>query len=128
MDRLRRKDREEVLDFDALERDPMSKFFDGGEHYTRETGPMAWTCPPDAALSQKEFFIVLESCLGKLPEKFRQIFLMREMEGLDRDEVGEKFSLTGNNVGVILHRVRVSLQHCLQKNWFGEMKPRGGLS
>lgn len=118
MDRVRVKNREELIDFEAMERDPLSKLFDEGEHWRIETGPLLWGGSPDDALNQKRFFGVLNQCLHKLPSKLREVFLLREMDGCEREEICAKLELTSSNVGVILHRARISLQQCLQTNWF----------
>lgn len=118
IDRLRVKDREELVDFEAIEREPLTKLFNEVEHWRNETAPLVWGSSPDKALKQKQFFKVLEQCLSKLPSKMRQIFLLRELDGCERDEISSQLELSGSNVGVILHRARLSLQHCLQTHWF----------
>lgn len=128
MDKLRVKDREEIVDFGSMEQESLSKLFNEAEHWHTETGPLLWGDAPDKTLNQKQFLVVLESCLGKLPRQVREIFLLREMEGFDRDEICQKVNLASSNVGVILHRARLSLQHCLQINWFCETKRIGGVT
>ncbi len=118
LDGFRKKNREEPIDFEALEQEPLSKLFDNNEHWHRETGPRQWGSAPDAALKQKQFFEVLEACLSKLPEKMRHIFLLRELEGCDREEICKELAIKSSNVGVVLHRARLALQYCLQTNWF----------
>lgn len=119
MDRLRTKDREAPLDFDSSEREGLiEKLFNAAEHWHNETGPVMWGADPSDVMEQREFLSAVEQCLSKLPAKVRQIFLMREMEGFDRNEICKDFNLTSTNVGVILHRARLSLQNCLQTNWF----------
>lgn len=125
IDYVRVKDREEPVDFEAMERDPLSKLFNEADHWHNETGPLVWGASPDTTLNQKQFFKILEQCLAKLPGTMRQIFLLRELEGCDRGEICEQLNLTSSNVGVILHRARLSLQHCLQANWFHGGKVRG---
>ena len=127
LDSFRVKNREEPIDFEALENEPLAKLFDSNEHWHTQTGPRQWGTSPDAALKQKQFFKALDACLSKLPEKMRQIFLLREMEGCERDEICSQLSLSSSNVGVILHRARLALQHCLQSNWF-ETATDGGKS
>lgn len=118
MDKFRVKHREEVVDFQSMEQDPLSSLFDEVEHWHRETGPIVWGSSPEATLKNKEFLAVLGQCLGKLPAKIRQIFLLREVEGYDYDEICKDIDLTSANVRVVLHRARISLQHCLQNRWF----------
>ena len=125
IDRLRKKDREQAVDFEALEQAPLSKLFNEVEHWRNETAPLRWGSDPTNALKQKQFFNVLEQCLSKLPAAMRQIFLLREVEGRERDEISKQLELSSSNVGVILHRARLSLQHCLQTHWFLDVRTEG---
>jgi RNA polymerase sigma-70 factor (ECF subfamily) len=100
----------------------IAECFDKNEHWTAEAGPLAWGSSPDSILKQKQFLITLESCMSKLPEKVKQIFLLREVEGYSRDEISGKTAQTSTNIGVILYRARALLQQCLQVNWFCEKK------
>lgn len=125
MDILRKKNIEEPTDFDAMERDNLSHLFDDSEHWRRETGPLLWGNNPDSELIQKQFFKVLDQCLSKLPTKMRQIFLLRELEGHERNEISVQLGLTGSNVGVMLNRARLSLQACLQTHWYFGVRAGG---
>ena len=125
LDRMRVKDREEPIDFNSLEKDSHPKLFNEAEHWHNETGPIFWGASPDSEIKQKQFFTALERCLTKLPSQFRQIFLLRELDGLERGEICEKLELTSSNVGVILHRCRLALQACLQTTWFCADKAGG---
>ena len=95
-----------------------ASLFDANEHWTTEAGPIRWGSSADDLVQQKQFVQAVQGCLGKMPAKFSQIFLLREVEGLSRSELCEQLSLTSSNVGVILHRARLLLQSCLQTNWF----------
>jgi RNA polymerase sigma-70 factor, ECF subfamily len=111
VDAVRRMSREPTLpeeDFDAL--------FDERGHWIEM--PQAWA-DPDAALDQKAFFKVLEECLGKLPAKTSQAFMLREHMGLETAEICKELSVTPTHVWVLLHRARMALRMCLEMNWFG---------
>ncbi|MBN8550705.1 MAG: sigma-70 family RNA polymerase sigma factor [Deltaproteobacteria bacterium] len=118
IDRLRTKHREEPVDFDALERESLGTMFNEVEHWQRDTAPVAWRSSPDGALAQKQFFKALDGCLGKLPSKMRQLFLLRELEGIERDQICSQLEISASNAAVLLHRARLSLQQCLQATWF----------
>jgi len=118
MDRLRRTSFEDMIDIESFDRELLPKLFDQVEHWRRETGPLLWGSNPDQLLEQKEFLRSVESCLRRLPEHIRQIFCLREVEGYDREYICDQFGLTSTNVGVTLHRARLSMQSCLQKTWF----------
>ena len=122
IDRIRQQGRHRELSLDALEADKLSHFFDDAEHWRADAGPREWGLDPEQAFQSREFMGVLESCLSKLPEKLRSIFLLREIEDLSREQISEQLSLTATNIGVILHRARLQLRVCLQLNWLEEKK------
>jgi RNA polymerase sigma-70 factor (ECF subfamily) len=73
---------------------------------------------PDATLSQKDFFRVLEICLEKLPAKTARVFMMREWLELESEEICKELDLTSSNLWVLLYRARLRLRECLDLNWF----------
>jgi RNA polymerase sigma-70 factor (ECF subfamily) len=81
--------------------------------------PAVWKSPGDA-LENREFWVVLGTCLSKLPSSLARTFLLRELVGVEMDELRETQVLSGVNVRVRLHRARVLLRECLERNWFGE--------
>ena len=92
----------------------------------------AWDAPPadwgdpEAALNQREFFDVMEFCLEKLPPQTGRGFVMREVLGLESEEICKELAITANNLWVILYRARMALRACLEKHWFanGGRRPR----
>jgi RNA polymerase sigma-70 factor, ECF subfamily len=74
---------------------------------------------PDQALQQKEFFRVFERCLDKLPPAAGRVFFKREVMGIDTEDICKEEGITASNCWVMLHRARVALRACLERNWFG---------
>ena len=89
--------------------------FDQSGHWVDP--PPAWP-DPDASLEQSQFFAVLEQCLGRLPAKTAQAFLMREHMGCETGEICKELGLTATHCWVLLYRARAALRECLQANWF----------
>ena len=58
---------------------------------------------------------VLESAIGKLPEEYRVIFILRDVDGLSNQEVGELLSISIPAVKSRLHRSRLMLRKKLQR-------------
>ena len=55
----------------------------------------------------------LELALHTLPVRYRQVIVMREMVGLDTESIAEQLGVSVDNVWVMLHRARKSLQQHL---------------
>ncbi len=92
-------------------------FFDETGHWRQDFSPWA---SPEAAHEQQAFFAAFERCMDKLPKATSRIFFQREVMGSDTDEICKDEDISASNCWVILHRARVSLRECLDKNWFGK--------
>jgi RNA polymerase sigma-70 factor (ECF subfamily) len=57
----------------------------------------------------------LDSAIGRLPEEYRTIFILRDVDGLSNQEVGEILELSVPAVKSRLHRSRLMLRKRLQK-------------
>ena len=119
VDTVRRASRETVMSGDGPDGEGDGSEFDAlfrADDHWDET-PAAWG-NPDAALSQQEFFAVLEQCLSKLPAKTARVFLMREHMGCETEEICQECAVTPTHCWVLLYRARMALQLCLNTNWF----------
>ncbi len=100
---------EEELDF--------SELFNKKGFWATEHKPHRWTEPEDT-LEQQQFWTIFELCLDHLPTRTAQVFSMRELLGLDTDEICKELSISTSNCWVILHRARMGLRLCLEQQWF----------
>ncbi len=87
------------------------------EHWNPDHRPATWS-DPQAALSQKQFWLVFDACVKHLPEKVARVYMMREFLELETDEICQQLGLSNNNCWVILHRARTGLRACLEHHWF----------
>jgi RNA polymerase sigma-70 factor, ECF subfamily len=84
-------------------------------HRQRQRRPEAVL--PDREESQaagQEIAVALRQALAALPELDRDIFLLREVGGLTRDEIAAACDLTTDAVRSRLHRARLSLRATLE--------------
>jgi len=68
---------------------------------------------PFSSTVNHELRDVLEGAILSLPEKYRTVFVMREMEGMNVVETGECLGLTEINVKVRLNRAKAMLRSAL---------------
>lgn len=126
VDHFRRSSREVSFDpteTDLSEFDPLFERTDEFKDHWHDTlSPRIWKQSPEDALQQDEFFGVLQNCLGKLPDRVANCFALREMNGLESDEICEILGLSSNNFWVMMHRARMSLRRCIEINWFIKVK------
>ncbi len=71
---------------------------------------------PDQIASNNELMEWVKSCLAKLPERLRELFLMREVDGLDVSTAASAAGVTAGSAAVLLTRSRQRLRLCLQEN------------
>ena len=106
-----------VIDTEAdHQEDPFTEdLFDRREHWKQS--PSMWF-HPRAALQEKEFWNVLRQCIDGLPKRMTDAFTLRVLEELTTEEVCNIMDVTPTNLGATLHRARMRLRLCLDKNWF----------
>ncbi len=76
---------------------------------------------PEETVEQAELARAIQSCLNGLPEEFRSVVVMIDMQGLDYTEAAQA---TGTPLGTVksrLARARLRMRDCLQG--FGELLP-----
>ena len=80
-----------------------------------------WARPPQGplqALVRGEFRRELQSCLGRLPDRQRLAFVLREIDDLDTSAIGNILGVSVNNLGVLLFRARSKLRECRESKGF----------
>ena len=117
VDAIRRSSREVSLDAAEEGGSESDALFDAREHWVEH--PARWS-DPDGALEQQQFLSVLEQCLQRLSPNAYRVFTLREHLGEEMDEICKELGISRSNCGVLLYRARMSLQECLNANWFGK--------
>jgi len=89
----------------------------GGPHFTEE-GQHArevaeWALPPEEALLRQEALTALQQGIDRLPELYRAVYVLAEIEGLPHQEIGAILDLTVGTVKIRLHRARLFLREAL---------------
>ena len=69
-----------------------------------------WREIPLEALERKELREALRKAVASLPDIYRQVFALRDLEELNTEETAEALGLTPGTVKVRLHRARILLQ------------------
>lgn len=72
---------------------------------------------PLSNLMNKELKAILEGAVASLPEKYRLVFVMREVQGMSTNETMEVLALGESNVKVRLARAKDMLRAELNKKW-----------
>lgn len=97
--------------------DDHDPLFDARGFWATEHHPHRWT-HPEESLERQQFWTIFEMCLNHLPERTAQVFSMRELLGLETEEICQELRISTSNCWVILHRARMGLRLCLEQRWF----------
>ena len=116
LDHFRKIYREPPISDLLFSEDPSEALFD--EKGKWKLRPIAWADDPRAGLEQKEFWETFLRCMSELPRRLAKVFALRELEGLKHEEICNLLKISATNTGVMLHRARLRLRHCLEINWF----------
>ena len=119
MDEFRRQSKEGLISnssddvIDAIEKKQIAEAF-------TETG--SWSQPieewgsPEQDLFRTEFWIFIERCTAGLSPNMARLFILRDLWGLETEEVCKELDITPTNLWTTLHRARLGMRQCLAKN------------
>lgn len=103
--RTRRRKPEESLD--AF----LPSFLEDGHHAEVFS---TWPEPADRALERAEVQAMVRAQVERLPESYRTVLVLRDIEGMDTEEVAAALGMTTNAVKMRLHRGRQALRTLLE--------------
>jgi RNA polymerase sigma-70 factor (TIGR02943 family) len=97
-------------------------------HYFTETGfikgewnktnaPKPWGISEKNSIEQKEFKQILAKCLSKLPKVWSSVFALKYLEEEESENICKELEITSSNYWVIIHRAKLQMRECLEKNW-----------
>jgi RNA polymerase sigma-70 factor (ECF subfamily) len=72
-----------------------------------------WQHNPEELASNNEIRQLIDAALDELDEKYRLVFLLRDVQGLSTEEAAEALGLSNSNVKVRLLRARLMLREKL---------------
>ena len=62
----------------------------------------------------------IDKCIANLPDKYRIVFLLKNVQQYETEEICNELGITPSNLWVIIHRARHQLRKCLESNWFAK--------
>jgi RNA polymerase sigma-70 factor (ECF subfamily) len=103
--RSRRNDSEEPIE------DLLPRFFEDGHHLR---SPAEWQEDAETLLEREEIRIFVRRCIDRLPESYRTVLLLRDIEDLDTAETARLLAIEEGAVKTRLHRARQALRGLLE--------------
>lgn len=68
-------------------------------------------------LENSELGDAIYDCMSKLSDKQATVFKMKTLLGYETEAICNELNITASNLWVIIHRARIQLAECLEKNW-----------
>lgn len=90
--------------------DLLPRFRDDGHRI--DPGP-SWAAPDGSAAETNETRALVRRCIDQLPENYRTVLLLRDIEGYDTAETAALLGLNDNATKTRLHRARQALRELL---------------
>jgi RNA polymerase sigma-70 factor, ECF subfamily len=104
--RIRSRERKPEAQIDDL----LPEFQPDGHHVQQFD---EWRLPPQQRLLREEARAQVRAAVDRLPESYRTVLMLRDIEELDTAEVSQMLSISPNAVKIRLHRARQALRTLL---------------
>jgi RNA polymerase sigma-70 factor, ECF subfamily len=92
--------------------DELLPTFDETGHQTRQTA--AWDDNAHERLARSETRQQVRACIDQLPDSYRTVLLLRDIEELDTEQTARRLNTSTANVKTRLHRARQALRTLLE--------------
>jgi len=94
--------------------DPLQHLLEDGRH----PGPVRpWTVSPVQEVLDRETQQLVEDAIARLPEIYRDVYVLADVEGLTNPEIGEMLGLSVPAVKSRLHRARLLMRDALSPHF-----------
>ncbi|MGE0042644.1 MAG: sigma-70 family RNA polymerase sigma factor [Vicinamibacterales bacterium] len=109
--RTRRRKPEEPLD-------PLLPAYRDDGHYREHLS--SWDEPADVALERRETRDLVRRLIDSLPETYRTVLMLRDIEGLGTEETATMLGVSTNAAKIRLHRARQALRTLMAPHFQGD--------
>jgi RNA polymerase sigma-70 factor (ECF subfamily) len=90
--------------------DPLNHFLEDG-HHAHSVRP--WSIAPEQEALNHETHQLVEKAIAQLPEVYRDVYVLADVEGLPNAEIADMLELSLPAVKSRLHRARLLMRHAL---------------
>ena len=116
IDYYRKKSRDQpftsIPDLNMIEDD----WFNNEGSWAETKKPKNWHAS-DNHTERKEIQKIINWCKDHLKALQQHVFVLKYMEDIDSDEICKVLNITTSNYWVLIHRARLQMRACVEKNW-----------
>jgi RNA polymerase sigma-70 factor (ECF subfamily) len=87
-------------------------------HWLSAEAPASWSENADTMLNRNEFDRIVQYCISKMPPKLVPAFVAKFIDNEDAETICKELHISASNYWVMIHRAKVLMRKCLEKNWF----------
>lgn len=109
------KTKSRTQSFSGNEEEDLDIYFDDAGGWRAGMVPIE---PPAALLDQPDFLKILYDCLNKLPALWKSVLVSKYLEAKETKRLCQELNLSTTNYWQVNHRAKLTMQQCLQSNWF----------
>jgi RNA polymerase sigma-70 factor (TIGR02943 family) len=118
IDHYRKKASDKTVAFPGVDGlSELDLYFDEEGEWKVSVRPLEWSETGYDKLHSKEFIDILHKCLAMLTEHGRAIFIFKYLEELEFEEICKELNISSSNYWVVMHRSKLQLRQCIDKNW-----------
>ncbi len=101
-----------------FENNSIDSFFTSDGDWKKEKQPNDWPEDSENLLDNETFQAVLKECLDALPAHWSTCVKLKYLMNKKGDEICQEVEISPTNYWQILHRAKLQLRECVEKNWF----------
>jgi RNA polymerase sigma-70 factor (ECF subfamily) len=95
----------------------LDNYFDEEGEWKTSTAPQKWEIDYSNSIENKELAAILEKCMDKLPQNQKQLIYLKLIQEDKTETVCKELNITSTNYWVLIHRAKLLLRACIEKNW-----------
>jgi RNA polymerase sigma-70 factor (ECF subfamily) len=95
----------------------LDNYFDEEGEWKKSTAPQKWGIDYSSSIENKELAAILEKCMDKLPKNQKQLIYLKLIQEDKTETVCKELNITSTNYWVLIHRAKLLLRACIEKNW-----------
>ena len=95
----------------------LDSYFDEDGEWKKSAAPINWKESHRDDYRSKEFHEALQKCLERLTEQSRAVFSLKYLDEFESEEICKELTISTSNYWVIMHRAKLMLRRCIEKNW-----------
>jgi len=92
------------------------EWFNDEGSWSQTKTPKDWQAS-NTPVERKEIQKIINWCKDHLKEIQKHVFTLKYMEDLDSIEICKVLNITSSNYWVLIHRARLQMRDCVEKNW-----------